>query len=209
MGSTDKTSQKEEKKSVEFSDLSLQQAIPKIIHESLQEVREDIHDIKESSRDLHLMVRGIHAELSEMKSLAQSIGRSIERFIDGREVKTASGFDVGEIATGLDLITKIPQHLRRTFQVVLQLDRATARSVARRTGKSRPLESDYLNQLSERGFLEKKHEGRKAFFYYKHAKEEEDEEEEEENDYMVKKQMIVNNANHANRSHGKKNAHHY
>ena len=197
MDSTEKTNEPDKKKPVESSDGNLKQTVRNLIDQSLQGVRDDI-------QDLQLMIRGIHAEIQEIKRVTQGLGRSFKRFVDGKEIKKPYYSDVGEIATGLDLVTKIPQHLRRTFEVVLQLNEATAREVAIKTRKSRPLESDYLNQLTDRKFLKKKHKGKQVIFFYQHGKEEEELNNITPNgsvDFVMNKKIVVNNANN---SHKKK-----
>ena len=167
MGSTDKTNENNEKKSVDYPDVNLQQAIPKIIDQSLQGVREDIKNIKEANNDLHLMMRGIDAEIQEIKRVTKGIGHRIEKFFgEGLgAIKKAPKSHIKEISTGLDLLTQIPQHLRDTFETILKRDKgSTALDISLETGKSRSLESDYLNQLEDRGFIEKKRHGKKVLF---------------------------------------------
>ncbi len=196
MDSTERTNTKKEKKSVDLPIVNLQEIIPMIVHQSLNGVRKDIQSIQEFNKDLQLMMRGIHAEIQELRKVALDIGRSIEQFVNGREIKKSPDYEVGEITTGLDLVTKIPHHLRRTFQIMLQLDEATAKEVSLRTGKSRPLESDYLNQLFDRDLLKKKYKGKQVYFYYKRAKEEEEEATNSDpDDFIAKKMEVINASN--------------
>lgn len=58
----------------------------------------------------------------------------------------------------------LPEHLRRTMQAIVTLGEATAFQVSRKTGRSRAAESDYLNQLVDRGFLKKVRRGREIVF---------------------------------------------
>lgn len=168
MGSTEKTNEKKEKKSVDLPVITLQETVPKIVHQSLEGVRKDIQNLQEASKDLQLMMRGLYAEIREMKEATQGIERTIGSLLDKKVIKKAVKPPVREISTGLDLLTQIPQHLRRTFETILKLEKgATALKVSLQTGKSRPLESDYLNQLVERGFVIKKHAGKKVLFYGK------------------------------------------
>ena len=168
MDSTEKSNEKNEKKSVDLAIVNLQETIPRIVHQSLDGVRKDIQTLQEASKDLQLMMRGIHAEIREMKEATQGIERTIGALLDKQVIKKPVKPPVREISTGLDLLTQIPQHLRRTFETILKLEKgATALQVSLQTGKSRPLESDYLNQLVERGFVLKKHIGKKVLFYGK------------------------------------------
>ena len=54
----------------------------------------------------------------------------------------------------------MPDHLRKTFMVLSEIGEATAFEVSLRTGRARPCESSYLNQLVYMGFLEKRLESR-------------------------------------------------
>ncbi len=203
MGSTDKNNEKDEKNSVEFLYLNLQQAIPEIIHQSLQGVRENIQIVQESNTDLRLMMHGMHAEIQELKKATKSIGYRLDKLFDVGVIKKAAKPHVKEISTGLDFLTQIPQHLRDTFETILKQDKgSTALQVSIETGKSRSLESDYLNQLVDRGFVIKKRDGKKVLFFKT------DEEEEakllDPNGslaFIAEKQNVVNNAKN---SHGKK-----
>jgi len=44
------------------------------------------------------------------------------------------------------------------------MGQATAEEIAAKTGRTRAAESDYLNQLASRGFLEKERKGREMHF---------------------------------------------
>ncbi len=219
MGSADEEKKQNEKKSVEFTDLGLQQAIPKLIHQSLQGVREDIQIIQKSHKDLQksnegldLMIRGIYAEIQDIKKVTKGISHRIDRFFDMGVIKKTPKPHIKEISTGLDLLTQIPHHLRDTFQTLWKRDRgASASEVSRETGKSRSLESDYLNQLVDRGFVSKRRQGKKVLFFKIGEIEEEEEEEEEEDtkdsndngslDFIVEKQREVNNSTNSHNKH--------
>jgi hypothetical protein len=58
----------------------------------------------------------------------------------------------------------LPDHLRETMQAIAVFGEATARQVCEKTGRSRAAESDYLNQLVDRGFLKKGKRGREVVF---------------------------------------------
>lgn len=208
MGSTDEKKKQNEKKSVEIGDLDLNQAIPKLIHQSFQGVRKEIQIIQESNEDLRLMVRGMHAEIQELKRVTKGISKRIDNVFVAEVVKKTPKPHIKEISTGLDYLTQIPQHLRDTFRTILKRDSgATALEISIETGKSRSLESDYLNQLVDRGFVIKKRQGKKVLFSKIGELEEEEEEVPKLADhkkslsFIAEKQMVVNNANN---SHDKK-----
>lgn len=202
MGSTDEQKKQNEKKSVEITDLDLTQTIPQIIRQSFQGVQKEIQLIQESHKDLHLMMRGVHAEIQELKRATKRISHRIDDVFDARVVKKAPKPHIKEISTGLDLLTQIPQHLRDTFENILKRDTgSTALDISIATGKSRSLESDYLNQLVDRGFVIKKRHGKKVLF----SKISEHDEEEvlkpvsqkKPLSFIAEKQLVVNNANHS------------
>lgn len=58
----------------------------------------------------------------------------------------------------------LPEHLRQTMQSIVTFGEATALQVSDKTGRSRAAESDYLNQLVDRGFLKKVRRGREIVF---------------------------------------------
>ncbi len=165
MESPEKISEKHRKKTNNESYANVLQQIPEIIKQNIQQnlqvVREEIQN---TSNDVRLMIRGIHAEIQEVKTLATSNKRLIEDLTRKTPLKKPTS----EISSGLDLLEKIPQHLRRTYETIMKIDQAaTARDVAEATGKSRPLESDYLNQLSDHGWIFRKRSGKTVLFYSK------------------------------------------
>lgn len=58
----------------------------------------------------------------------------------------------------------LPDHLRQTMQTIATFGEATALQVSQKTGRSRAGESDYLNQLVDRGFLKKVKRGKEVVF---------------------------------------------
>lgn len=76
------------------------------------------------------------------------------------------GIEGSTIGAGLDVETllSLPDHLRKSAMTVSELGEATAQQVARKTGRSRAAESDYLNQLVTMDLLKKKRKGRDVYF---------------------------------------------
>jgi hypothetical protein len=66
----------------------------------------------------------------------------------------------------LDVMTllSLPDHLRTTATTLVELQSATANDVAKMTHKERAVESNYLNQLSRMGHVNKYRKGRKVYF---------------------------------------------
>ncbi len=198
MGTFERSNYKEKQKKRDYSDGNLYVTIPLAIRESLEEFRIEIkEEIQKTEQDLRLMIRGISADIQEVKEIVTGITHSVE-LISGKKstiIKKDVDIEIGGIEDSLDLLTKIPQHLRRTFEVILKLDKkVTAKEVSHETGKSRPLESDYLNQLSDRGVISKLPKGKKVFFYYQKPSSDDQEENGLKTEQMInsKKNEIYN-----------------
>lgn len=58
----------------------------------------------------------------------------------------------------------LPDHLRRTYVVVSSKGECSAVEVSNLTGRCRAIESNYLNQLSRMGWLNKRHVSKKVHF---------------------------------------------
>jgi hypothetical protein len=58
----------------------------------------------------------------------------------------------------------LPDHLRKTFMIVASKGECNAAIVSNLTGRSRAIESSYLNQLARMGWLERRRELRSICF---------------------------------------------
>lgn len=63
-----------------------------------------------------------------------------------------------------ETLESLPEHLKKSMETIATLGQATAKQVSMRTGRSRAAESDYLNQLADRGFLKKQRRGKETVF---------------------------------------------
>ena len=135
------------------------------VEDALSEVRSQIKDV---GIDFKTSLRGLEKEIKEIKTLAK---RNRGLLVNIAGTPSVEEKEPELISTGFDILTKVPSHLRRTYKVMLTKEfGATASDVARETEKSRPLESDYLNQLFEKGLLRKKtdpNNSRKVIFIVK------------------------------------------
>ena len=61
-------------------------------------------------------------------------------------------------------ILTLPEHKRRSALTVYHFGRVTADEVASQTKRARAVESAYLNELCDRGYLKKERKGRKVYF---------------------------------------------
>ncbi len=69
-----------------------------------------------------------------------------------------------DIALDVETLLGLPDHLRKSAMTLSEFGEATARQVARKTGRTRAAESDYLNQLVRMGLLTKRRKGRDVYF---------------------------------------------
>ncbi len=93
--------------------------------------------------------------------------RRLNKKIDNLETTT-------DIETNLPIpiedLLKLPENLRKTMITMTKLKEATAKTVAEETGRTRGMESIYLNQLVRMGNLEKVKRGRRIQFRTPRAK---------------------------------------
>jgi len=80
------------------------------------------------------------------------------------EAVRPKGLDLDKVAGGKEVLLKVPAHLRKTLMALFDLGEATASEVAPKTGRTRGLESIYLNQLARMKVIEKFRKGRKVLF---------------------------------------------
>ncbi len=141
---------------------SLNEEFRLFLQENFQDVREEIKNV---TQDVRESLSDIEKEIHTIKVLAQNNLKRLESLTEDFIVEKEPEL----ISTGLDILTNIPSHLRRTYKVMLTKESgATAIEVSHETGKSRPLESDYLNQLWDMGYLRKKpdRENRKKVVFF-------------------------------------------
>lgn len=70
----------------------------------------------------------------------------------------------------LKKMINLPDPIRRTYQLMLELGSASAKEVSERTGRARAYESLRLNQLVLLGLLTKRRDGRKVIFMKEEAR---------------------------------------
>lgn len=62
------------------------------------------------------------------------------------------------------ILLDLPDHLRLTVRMLMELGEGTAEDVSKRTGRSRSLESSYLNSLTTMGHVEKERKGQLVYY---------------------------------------------
>ena len=93
-------------------------------------------------------------KLTETVETLEKIVSKLEERIEKLEEKKTIAFNYAEL----------PDNLRKTMNTIYKLKEANASQVAEETGKTRGIESLYLNQLHRMGHLDKNRKGRKTYF---------------------------------------------
>lgn len=105
-------------------------------------------------------IRRLEELLREISGTLRELSRRMDKLEGQATVNMASPRSTFVPGT----LTSLPEHLRKSMENIVVLGQATAEKVAERTGRSRAAESDYLNQLVDRGFLRKQREGKEIVF---------------------------------------------
>lgn len=68
------------------------------------------------------------------------------------------------LTVGVEGLLELPDSLRRTMMALQELKEATAEETTEKTGRTRSVESIYLNQLARMGLLHRSRRGKKVYF---------------------------------------------
>jgi predicted transcriptional regulator len=90
----------------------------------------------------------------------------IERILRLRD----HGSEEQRFQASVEAAFELPDSLRRTIFALMEMGEATAEEVAEKTGRTRSIETIYLNQLVRMGFLSRERRGRKIYFKQQVAK---------------------------------------
>lgn len=114
-------------------------------------------------KDLLEQVRLVNQKLDLLIGLNGKIPDNyVERQLTGDWGDTASR---AKLAPDTMALLSLPMSLRKTVMVLYKRDKATAKDLARETGRLRAVESSSANQLVRMGYLNKKREGRDVYFF--------------------------------------------
>jgi len=105
-------------------------------------------------------VKSLEELLREINNSLRQVTRRLEKLENDSKMSTLvphQNFVPGTLSS-------LPEHLRRSMETIVTLGEANAEAVAAKTGRSRAAESDYLNQLVDRGFLRKQRVGKEIVF---------------------------------------------
>lgn len=110
---------------------------------------EALEKVEETMRNAQSIIK----ELNETtNSLLKKLDKVIEEAIGALKTEAARREYLGKGFQPSALL-EFPDHLRKTIRAVLELGTGTAEQVSEKTGRSRSLESTYLNQLCTMGYL--------------------------------------------------------
>lgn len=117
----------------------------------------------------------IEEKLEETKALLDEINnttivnmKKINENVE--EILEMLGVESAKVRSGgfkPNILLEFPDHLRKTVRTLLELGMATADEMSARTGRSRSLESAYLNQLTTMGYVGKKRKGKIVYYNIK------------------------------------------
>lgn len=97
-----------------------------------------------------------------MESSAERVEKAISKLLESSGRSEVGPRETAPIRTAVRVM--LSPALRKTLEALSQLGSATAEEVASLTGRTRPLESVYLNQLVQMGLVEKERRGQKIYF---------------------------------------------
>lgn len=98
--------------------------------------------------------------LTRLETLERRVEK-IEKLLRMEELK-----EEAQVEKPLDVaeMLKLPDNLRKTVLALGELGEATAKEVAAKTGRTRNIESFYLNQLARSNYITKIRRGKKVYF---------------------------------------------
>ncbi|MCL2477274.1 hypothetical protein [Candidatus Bathycorpusculum sp.] len=80
-----------------------------------------------------------------------------------------SKFNLAPLPMTESNLISLPDHLRKTYMIVLSKGKCDAVQVSNLTGRCRAVESNYLNQLSRMGWLDKHRISKVVYFQSSHT----------------------------------------
>lgn len=112
----------------------------------VKKLLDQLKQLSEKLEDVSKEINTLKSEFEKLKGNKKVLSRKNR------------GFDA------LDLLD-LPKHLQETAKALTKISQGTASDIAKETKKKRAVESDYLNQLVNLGYINKQRKGRKVYFY--------------------------------------------
>jgi DNA-binding transcriptional ArsR family regulator len=121
-------------------------------------------DVEERLVEIQRLLDEINrTTVDKLKKINENVGYILDRLNTESARARSTGFEPS-------ILLDFPDHLRLTVRTLLELGMATAEAVSQKTGRSRSLESSYLNQLTTMGYVEKKRKGQLVYYTIKFDK---------------------------------------
>jgi DNA-binding transcriptional ArsR family regulator len=130
----------------------------------MKELEEKLDQIR-TSRDAINSVTEIN-----LKIINDSINEIVFRLKMEAEKIESLGGEVDSLGFQPSFILDLPDHLRLTAQSLLVTGEGSAEDISRQTGRSRSLESSYLNTLTTMGYVGKNRKGQVVYYKMKSDK---------------------------------------
>ena len=144
---------------------------------TLEEYEETMIDILQTEMERKMVINALKSgplTVSEISSLVKLPPKTVLKHLIALRRDSAVG--IGERHDELEFqrfetplddvnILSLPDQLRKTASVILKLSRATAASVANENGRETAIESRYLEQLVEMGYLRIEEHGNDVYFH--------------------------------------------
>jgi len=110
------------------------------------------------------MVEVDEKDLKELIKQTKELNAKVEKILQEREEKNKETFPLS-----IPMMLALPDNLRQTVASLSKLKEASADEVAKETGRTRAIESMYLNQLVVLGYIRKRKEGHRVVFYLENS----------------------------------------
>ena len=117
------------------------------------------------SEEIIRLLKGVKEDIKRLNEKMDIILKGKQARGDFASVVTLGNLE-SDSPLDVTALLSLTDHLRKTAMAMLELQKATATTVADRTGRRRATESDCLNQLVRMGYLKKRREGLKVHFYF-------------------------------------------
>ena len=99
---------------------------------------------------------GLQKQLSDIMDILRHMNHRLDKLED-RAYAPRQNYVSGTLSS-------LPEHLKKSMETIATIGEANAQQISEKTGRSRAAESDYLNQLVDRGFLRKERVGKEIVF---------------------------------------------
>jgi len=113
-----------------------------------------------NSDDFLSVLNNIQLSLNQINAKLDKL-ISIEGVNHQSRIKLDEGVESWNVMT----LLSFPDHLRKTVMLLHKLEKATATQISEKSGRTRAIESSYLNQLVAMGYAKKKRVRRDVYFY--------------------------------------------